>query len=80
MYNERYGKGFKILQGAGFKAGDLIGKSVAGIAAPILTGWLIDLSGNYRGAFLLLAGLTGISVVTVLLFHHPDRIWARART
>lgn len=47
--------------------------SLAGVIAPILTGWLIDLTGNYQGAFLLLAALTGISVVTVILFHHPDK-------
>ncbi len=52
--------------------------SLAGILAPLLTGWLIDLTGNYQGAFLLLAGLTGIAVVTVILFHHPDREYSRA--
>lgn len=50
--------------------------SLAGIIAPILTGWLIDLTGNYQGAFLLLAGLTGVAVVTVIFFHHPDREWS----
>ncbi len=54
--------------------------SLAGIIAPVLTGWLIDLTGNYQGAFLLLAGLTVISVVTVILFHHPDREWSLAKT
>lgn len=49
--------------------------SLAGIIAPIATGWLIDLTGHYQAAFLLLAGLTGISVITVILFHHPDRKW-----
>ena len=52
--------------------------SLAGIIAPVMTGWLIDLTGNYQGAFLLLAGLTGIAVVTVILFHHPDREQAHA--
>lgn len=51
--------------------------SLAGIVAPILTGWLIDLTGNYQGAFLLLAGITGAAVVAVVLFHHPDREVAR---
>ncbi|PIS02099.1 MAG: MFS transporter [Chlamydiae bacterium CG10_big_fil_rev_8_21_14_0_10_42_34] len=54
--------------------------SLAGVIAPILTGWLIDLTGNYQGAFLLLAGLTGISVVTVILFHHPDREFKLVRS
>jgi sugar phosphate permease len=47
--------------------------ALAGIIAPILTGVLVDLTGNYQGAFLLLAGFTLIAVVTVVLFHNPDR-------
>ena len=35
--------------------------SLAGILAPALTGWMIDLTGNYQAAFLLLAGFTGIA-------------------
>lgn len=50
--------------------------SLAGIIAPALTGWLVDLTGNYQGAFFLLAGLTGLAVITVVLFHHPDREWS----
>ena len=50
--------------------------SLAGIIAPVLTGWLIDLTGNYQAAFLLLGGLTGMSVLTVIFFHHPDRKWS----
>jgi len=50
--------------------------SLAGIIAPTMTGWLIDMTGNFQGAFLLLAGLTGIAVVTVILFHHPDKKWS----
>jgi sugar phosphate permease len=53
--------------------------SLAGIIAPLLTGWLVDLTGNYQGAFLLLAGFSVIAVVTVILFHHPDRQWSQAR-
>ena len=52
--------------------------SLAGIIAPIMTGWLIDFTGNYQGAFLLLAGLTAAAVVIVILFHHPDREWSVA--
>ncbi len=47
--------------------------SLAGIIAPLMTGWLIDYTGNYKGAFLLLAGLTSIAVIVVILFHHPDK-------
>lgn len=54
--------------------------SLAGIIAPLLTGWLVDLTGDYRGAFLLLAGFTGIAVVTVILFHHPDRKFKVSRS
>ena len=49
--------------------------SLAGIIAPVLTGWLIDLTGNYQGAFLLLGGLTVLAVIVVILFHYPDREW-----
>ena len=49
--------------------------SLAGIIAPLLTGWLIDLTGNYQGAFFLLAGFTGIGVIAVIFLHHPDKEW-----
>ncbi len=52
--------------------------SLAGILAPALTGWMIDLTGNYQAAFLLLAGFTGIAVLTVIFFHHPDPVRSRA--
>jgi len=51
--------------------------SLAGIIAPLLTGWLIDLTGNYQGAFLLLGGFTIVAVVTVVIFHHPDSEFSR---
>jgi ACS family hexuronate transporter-like MFS transporter len=47
--------------------------SLAGIIAPVATGWLVDLTGNYSNAFLLLAALTIIAVFTVIVFLHPDR-------
>ena len=47
----------------------------AGIIAPALTGWLTDLTGDFKAAFLLLAALLGLSVIAVILFHHPDRKW-----
>ncbi|MBU6447044.1 MAG: MFS transporter, partial [Verrucomicrobia bacterium] len=52
--------------------------SLGGIIGPILTGRLIDLTGNYQGAFLLLAAITGVAVIAVILFHHPDRERVRA--
>ena len=53
--------------------------SLAGIVAPLLTGWLLDVTQNYQGAFLLLAGFTLLAVVAVVLFHHPDKEYVRAR-
>lgn len=53
--------------------------SLAGIIAPVLTGWLIDKTGDYQAAFLLLAGIMGIAVLTVIFFHHPDREWSPAK-
>lgn len=53
--------------------------SLAGIIAPAITGFLIDQTGSYQGAFLLLAGIMGVAVITVLFFHHPDRKWVPAR-
>lgn len=47
--------------------------SLAGIIAPLMTGWLIDVTHSYQGAFLLLAGFTLCAVVTVIFFHHPDK-------
>ncbi len=47
--------------------------SLAGIIAPVATGWLVDLTGNFSTAFLLLAGMTIVAVVVVILFLHPDR-------
>lgn len=47
--------------------------SLAGIIAPIATGSIVDLTGSFKGAFLLLAALTALAVITVILFHHPDK-------
>jgi ACS family hexuronate transporter-like MFS transporter len=46
--------------------------SLAGILAPVITGWLVDTTGNFKAAFILLAALTGLAVVVVILFHHPE--------
>lgn len=53
--------------------------SLAGILAPLLTGWLIDLTGHYQAAFLLLAAITVMAVLVVIVFHHPDRQWSPKR-
>ncbi|MBS0627171.1 MAG: MFS transporter, partial [Verrucomicrobia bacterium] len=44
--------------------------SLAGIIAPFITGWLVELNG-FKVPFLLLAGLTFAAVIVVILFHHP---------
>ncbi len=54
--------------------------SLAGIIAPVLTGWLIDATGSYKAAFLLLAGFTVFAVFTVIFFHHPDREFKKLRS
>lgn len=47
--------------------------SLAGIIAPVLTGWFVDLTGNFQSAFLFMGSLTAFTVFIVLFFHHPDR-------
>lgn len=52
--------------------------SLAGIS-PFVTGWLIDLTGNYNAAFFLLAAMSAMAVLVVIFFHRPDEIWTRAK-
>lgn len=47
--------------------------AISGFAAPAITGWLVDATGNFTDAFWLMAGLSLSSVTVVVLFHHPDR-------
>lgn len=48
--------------------------SLAGIVAPLITGWLVQHSPlKYKAAFFLLAGLTLAAVVIVIFFHHPEK-------
>lgn len=53
--------------------------SLAGIVAPLLTGWLIDLTQSFQGAFLLLAGFSMLAVYAVVAFHHPDKEYIRLK-
>jgi sugar phosphate permease len=47
--------------------------SCASIGAPILTGWLVTVSGNFTSAFALLIFFTLTSVFVVYFFQHPDK-------
>jgi MFS transporter, ACS family, aldohexuronate transporter len=47
--------------------------AISGFVAPLVTGWLVELTQSFKGAFLLLSALALSSVVVVILFHHPDR-------
>lgn len=47
--------------------------SLAGIIAPVVTGWIVDVTGNFNAAFLLMGSLIAITVFVVIFFHHPDR-------
>jgi len=46
--------------------------ALAGILAPLLTGFLSTLTGNFAAAFSLLIGLTFTSAATIIIFQRPD--------
>ncbi|OAT81357.1 MFS transporter [Desulfotomaculum copahuensis] len=46
--------------------------AVAGLIASTLTGFIVQLSGSFHGAFVLVIILNLTSVFSVLLFHRPD--------
>ncbi len=46
--------------------------SLSGIASPALTGWLVDLTGNFHTGFIILGLLSALGVCIVLLFHHKE--------
>ena len=48
------------------------GFALSGFIAPTLTGWLVQETGTFQSAFILLMVLTLSSVITVFLAHHPD--------
>lgn len=52
--------------------------AAAGVLAPYLTGWLSQLTGDFRSAILLMVGLTFSSSLCVALFQHPDRDRSKA--
>ena len=47
--------------------------AVAGLIAATLTGFIIQVSGSFQGAFVLVIVLNISSVIGVILFHNPDR-------
>lgn len=47
--------------------------AIAGFAAPSITGYFVNSTGNFSNAFLLVFLLMASSVVVVFFFHHPDR-------
>lgn len=46
--------------------------ALAGILAPLLTGFLSTLTGNFAAAFSLLIGLTFTSAAAIIIFQRPD--------
>jgi ACS family hexuronate transporter-like MFS transporter len=48
------------------------GFAAAGILAPLLTGWLSTVTGNFISAISLLIGLTFTSAIAIILFQYPD--------
>ncbi len=48
------------------------GFAISGFLAPVITGWVVDTSGSFQYAFLLMAALALSSVLVVLIFHRPD--------
>ena len=49
----------------------------AGFLAPVVTGFVLQLTGTFAPAFLLMAALAASSVIGVIAFHRPDRDAAR---
>ena len=46
--------------------------AISGVLAPYITGLVLELRGSFVDALWLMAALALLSVVVVLLFHHPD--------
>jgi len=54
--------------------------ALAGILAPLLTGWMKDLTNNFNSAIFLMAGFTFTSSLLIFLLQHPDRDLAKAQS
>lgn len=70
MQGEYFGrKSFGAIQGL------LHSLTVAtGIAGPVITGWLYDISGSYQLAFLVMGGVVLLSVPAILAVRQPQRL------
>jgi ACS family hexuronate transporter-like MFS transporter len=51
--------------------------AISGILAPLLTGLLTHMTGNFSGAFALLITLTFTSALAIIFFQFPDKILAQ---
>ena len=47
--------------------------AISGFVAPLATGWIVEWTHGFNGAFWLMSVLALSSVLVVILFHHPDR-------
>jgi nitrate/nitrite transporter NarK len=47
--------------------------SIAGILAPSITGYLVETSGSFKSAFILLFVISSLAVIAVMFFHQPDK-------
>lgn len=47
--------------------------AIAGFVAPALTGWIVQETGHFKAAFLLMAVLALSSVLITFFFHQPDK-------
>jgi MFS transporter, ACS family, hexuronate transporter len=47
--------------------------AISGLAAPVITGWVVAFRGSFADAHWLMSTLAFLSVIVVLVFHNPDR-------
>lgn len=49
------------------------GFAIAGFLAPVITGWLVEMTNSFQVAFILMALMTVSAILGVFIFHHPDK-------
>ncbi len=47
--------------------------ALAGVLAPVITGWLISVTGHFKAGFVLLTVLALSSVIVMIIFHQPHK-------